>query len=78
LSHILLNYNECAEEDHCSYHNSAAEMIPCVLLEMLILGSIGIGMGQQFMNSLLYMSQYFLQCNDPDSPNFNQPDFPLG
>lgn len=37
-----------------------------------------VGMGMQFMNSLLYMGEYFLQCRDPDSPNFNTTDFPVG
>lgn len=36
------------------------------------------GMGCQFMNSLLYMGEYFLQCNDKDSPNYCRPSFPLG
>lgn len=36
------------------------------------------GMGAQFMNSFLYMGQYFLECADKNSPNYNCPDFPLG
>lgn len=36
------------------------------------------GMGCQFMNSVLYMGQYILQCRNPWSPNFNSVDFPLG
>ena len=39
---------------------------------------IGAGMGAQFMNSLLYMGQYFLECRDKHSPNYNSPKFPLG
>ena len=42
----------------------------------MIAGSVG--MGQQFMNSLLYMGEYFMQCKDKDSVNFNCPAFPLG
>ncbi len=38
----------------------------------------GAGMGAQFMNSLLYMGQYFLECGNVDSPNYNCPAFPLG
>lgn len=37
-----------------------------------------VGMGQQFMNSLLYMGQYYLQCRDKDSPNYKCPLFPMG
>lgn len=37
-----------------------------------------VGMGMQFMNSLLYMGQYFLQCRHGDSPNYNNIEFPLG
>lgn len=36
------------------------------------------GMGMQFMNSLLYMGQYYLQCRNKSSPNFNSASFPLG
>lgn len=36
------------------------------------------GMSSQFMNSLLYMGEYFLQCRDNSSPNFSCPNFPLG
>ena len=37
-----------------------------------------VGMGMQFMNSLLYMGQYFLQSRDKDSVNYADPAFPLG
>lgn len=37
-----------------------------------------VGMGMQFMNSLLYMGQYFLECRDKDSVNYADPAFPLG
>jgi hypothetical protein len=37
-----------------------------------------VGMGMQFMNSLLYMGEYLLQCRDKDNVNYNCPDFPLG
>ena len=35
-------------------------------------------MSSQFMNSLLYMSEYFVQTNDPNSVNYNTPKFPCG
>jgi hypothetical protein len=37
-----------------------------------------VAMGCQFMNSVLYMGQYSIQCNDPESVNFNSVSFPLG
>jgi hypothetical protein len=37
-----------------------------------------VGMGMQFMNSLLYMGQYFLQCKDSHSPNYKTNLFPTG
>ena len=40
--------------------------------------ALGIGMGSQFMNSLLYMAEYFLQVKDPHSVNYNSPSFPTG
>ena len=44
----------------------------------LYLLSIGISMGTQFMNSLLYSVNYFIQTKDPNSPNFVTKEFPLG
>ena len=40
--------------------------------------SIGIGMGSQFMNSILYMANYFIQIKDPNNINYNTPEFPCG
>lgn len=37
-----------------------------------------VAMGAQYMNSVLYMGQYFVECNDPSSVNFNSSNFPLG
>jgi hypothetical protein len=37
-----------------------------------------VGMGMQFMNSLLYMGEYFLQCRDKNSVNYDCMNFPLG
>lgn len=36
------------------------------------------GMGAQFMNSLLYMGEYFLQCLDVNSVNHISNSFPFG
>lgn len=41
-----------------------------------IIGAMGIS--AQFMNSLLYMGYYFMECADSNCPNFNSPSFPLG
>ena len=35
-------------------------------------------MGNQLMNSVLYMGQYFLQMQDKDNINYNDDDFPAG
>ena len=40
--------------------------------------SLGIGMGSQFMNSLLYMAEYSLQTKDVNSVNYNSESFPTG
>lgn len=40
--------------------------------------SLGIAMGTQLMNSLLYMGNYFIQCNSPTSVNYDRSDFPSG
>jgi len=39
---------------------------------------IAIAMGTQLMNSILYMSEYFIQTNTPSSINYNTPEFPCG
>ena len=44
----------------------------------LYLIAISISMGTQFMNSLLYMINYFIQVKDPTNPNYNSENFPLG
>jgi hypothetical protein len=36
------------------------------------------GMGCQFMNSLLYMGEYYRQCDDPTNPNHVTNTFPIG
>ena len=39
---------------------------------------LGISMGSQFMNSLLYMVNYWYQCEDPDNVNYITSSFPAG
>ena len=46
--------------------------------EKLYLICISISMGTQFMNSLLYSINYFIQVKDPHNPNYDSPKFPLG
>ena len=40
--------------------------------------SMSIAMSCQFMNSILYMSQYLIQIRDPNSVNYNTEQFPTG
>lgn len=44
----------------------------------LFLISISVSMGTQFMNSLLYIINYFIQVKESDNPNYPTSDFPLG
>ena len=39
---------------------------------------VGISMGSQFMNSLLYMVNYWYQCYDEDNVNYITNSFPIG
>ena len=39
---------------------------------------IGVSMGSQLMNSVLYMGEYFIQTRDKDSINYDSPAFPCG
>ena len=39
---------------------------------------LGISMGSQFMNSLLYMINYYYQSYDKDNINYISDDFPAG
>ncbi len=39
---------------------------------------VGVSMGTQFMNSLLYISNYFIQMKDSNNPNYSSIDFPAG
>ena len=40
--------------------------------------TMGISMGSQVMNSLLYMVEYFIQMGDPHNVNYNNASFPAG
>ena len=40
--------------------------------------TLGIAMGSQFMNSLVYMSEYCIQTHLKKSVNYNSPGFPTG
>ena len=40
--------------------------------------ALGVAMGCQLMNSLLYMGEYFIQTTDYSSLNFNTSIFPTG
>ena len=40
--------------------------------------TIGISMAAQYMNSVLYMVNYFHQTRDSNNPNYNTQDFPTG
>jgi hypothetical protein len=38
--------------------------------------ALSVSMGTQFMNSLLYMSSYFIQEHEPSNINYNSSSFP--
>ena len=40
--------------------------------------SLGVGMGSQLMNSILYMANYAIQIRNPDNINYNTVEFPCG
>ena len=40
--------------------------------------ALGVSMGSQLMNSILYMGEYFLQVADKDNENYNNAEFPTG
>ncbi len=75
------NWSFTVEGSHCTI---------CAFFSLLALWSainnnydnyilaLGIGMGSQFMNSLLYMAEYALQTHDRHSVNFNSNSFPTG
>lgn len=39
---------------------------------------LSVAMGGQVMNSVLYLVNYFIQCHNPDSVNYNSTQFPTG
>ena len=46
--------------------------------DTLALSSYSISMASQLMNSWLYMINYFNECGEKDSSNFDSPDWPAG
>ena len=40
--------------------------------------AMAFAMGNQFMNSILYLSEYTIQINDPNNVNYNTVEFPTG
>ena len=40
--------------------------------------TMSIAMGTQLMNSILYMSEYFIQIRNKDNINYNNENFPCG
>ena len=40
--------------------------------------ALSVAMGSQLMNSILYLMNYFIQCNDPCNINYNTTSFPTG
>lgn len=75
------NWSITIEGSHCML---------CALFSLLSLWSLitgnyynflltlGIGMGSQFMNSLLYLSEYILQTRNINNINYDNKDFPTG
>lgn len=75
------NWSFTVEGSHCTI---------CAFFSLLALWSIicgnyinflmalCVGMGSQFMNSLLYMAEYTLQTHDRNNVNYNSKDFPTG
>jgi hypothetical protein len=60
--------------------------IPCLIAMIFLVFKgyqhfrtmLGVGMGCQMMNSILYMAMYQNQVNTPTSVNYNTPEFPIG
>jgi hypothetical protein len=76
-------WSHLIEGSHCTYCSLFCLIALSVALWKGVNGhhyliALIFAMGNQFMNSLLYMGEYSIQVNDPTSPNFNRPDFPLG
>ena len=53
------------------YHNSTNNYSAFML-------TLGVSMGSQLMNSILYMAEYFIQVKDKNNINYNTPEFPTG
>lgn len=77
-------------KDDWSFTVEGSHCIMCGLFSLLSLISLvngnynnfivtlGIAMGSQFMNSLIYMSEYCIQTNNKFSINYNDRNFPAG
>lgn len=60
--------------------------VPCLIALMFLVCKgyehfrvmLAVGMGCQIMNSILYMSMYVIQTRDPNSVNYDTPQFPVG
>lgn len=76
-------WSHAVEGSHCAYCGFF-----CLLALLVAIGkgvdshhfliAMIFAMGNQYMNSLLYMDEYSIQVKDPNSVNFDRPDFPLG
>lgn len=77
-------------KDSWSFTIEGSHCTMCALFSLLALWSLVcnnyinfllamcVGMGSQFMNSLLYMAEYTLQTHDKTSVNYNSVKFPTG
>ena len=62
----------------CGIFSGLAFMFKIMGNDMNFKVCLAISMGSQLMNSVLYMGEYRIQTKDPESPNFDTPDFPCG
>jgi hypothetical protein len=53
------------------YHNYRNNHMAFIL-------TLGVSMGSQLMNSILYMAEYFIQTKNKNNINYNTPEFPTG
>jgi hypothetical protein len=75
------NWSLTVEGTHCTMCGffSLCALV-CMLYnhEVLFLMTLMLGMGAQLMNSILYLEQYWVQCSEQSSVNFNNQSFPCG
>jgi len=69
---------ECSHCMICGFFSLLAlwSIISCNYINFAI--TLGIAMGSQFMNSLLYMAEYSIQTHLKQSVNYNSAEFPTG